>query len=192
MFHNHRPGRDKFFCECWPAGMPDRPAYRGRRTPATSSGADSGPSDRRGDCRGGATPALPLGTRVGVSWIGGIDGTCWYCQQGLENLCDSPTFTGYTVNGGYAEYVIARADFVFPLPGALDDLHAAPLLWPVSLVFAVSGWLGWSTESEWASSVSGPRRISPSLSCARGDAKYMSQPGAPLIAGWRNRWAQPG
>ena len=81
-----------------------------------------------GEIAEGATPELPLGTRVGVSWIGGIDGTCWYCQQGLENLCDSPTFTGYTVNGGYAEYVIARADFVFPLPGALDDLHAAPLL----------------------------------------------------------------
>ena len=76
----------------------------------------------------GATPELPSGTRVGVSWIGGIDGTCWYCQHGLENLCDSATFTGYTVNGGYAEYAIARADFVFPLPGALDDLHAAPLL----------------------------------------------------------------
>jgi propanol-preferring alcohol dehydrogenase len=76
----------------------------------------------------GATPELPLGTRVGVSWIGGIDGTCWYCQHSLENLCDSPTFTGYTVNGGYAEYATARADFVFPLPAALDDLHAAPLL----------------------------------------------------------------
>jgi propanol-preferring alcohol dehydrogenase len=76
----------------------------------------------------GATSELPLGTRVGVSWIGGIDGTCWYCQHSLENLCDSPTFTGYTVNGGYAEYAIARADFVFPLPAALDDLHAAPLL----------------------------------------------------------------
>jgi propanol-preferring alcohol dehydrogenase len=76
----------------------------------------------------GATPQLPLGTRVGVSWIGGIDGTCWYCLHGLENLCDSPTFTGYTVNGGYAEYAVARADFVLPLPKALDDLHAAPLL----------------------------------------------------------------
>ncbi|HKU26192.1 MAG TPA: alcohol dehydrogenase catalytic domain-containing protein, partial [Candidatus Sulfotelmatobacter sp.] len=51
-----------------------------------------------------------------------------YCRRGLENLCDSPTFTGYTVNGGYAEYALARADFVFPLPGQLDDLHAAPLL----------------------------------------------------------------
>ena len=74
------------------------------------------------------TPELPLGMRVGVSWIGGIDGTCWYCRRGLENLCDSPTFTGYTVDGGYAEYTTARSDFVFPLPTDLDDLHAAPLL----------------------------------------------------------------
>jgi propanol-preferring alcohol dehydrogenase len=76
----------------------------------------------------GATSELPPGTRVGVSWIGGTDGECWYCQRGLENLCDSPTFTGYSVDGGYAEYALARADFVFPLPAALDDLHAAPLL----------------------------------------------------------------
>ena len=76
----------------------------------------------------GDTTELPIGTRVGVSWIGGIDGTCWYCRHGLENLCDSATFTGYTVNGGYAEYALARTDFVFPLPQALDDLHAAPLL----------------------------------------------------------------
>lgn len=81
-----------------------------------------------GEVVDGATPEVPVGTRVGVSWIGGIDGTCWYCRHGLENLCDSATFTGYTVNGGYAEYALARADFVFPLPQNLDDLHAAPLL----------------------------------------------------------------
>ncbi len=73
-------------------------------------------------------PALSVGTRVGVSWIGGVDGRCSYCERGLENLCDSPTFTGYTVPGGYAEYTLARSDFVFPLPEPLDDLHAAPLL----------------------------------------------------------------
>ena len=66
--------------------------------------------------------------RVGVSWLGGVDGTCWYCKKNLENLCDSPTFTGYTVDGGYAEYALARSDFIFPLPSALDDLQAAPLL----------------------------------------------------------------
>jgi alcohol dehydrogenase, propanol-preferring len=81
-----------------------------------------------GEIVDGATTEIPLGTRVGVSWVGGTDGTCPYCLRGSENLCDSPTFTGYTVAGGYAEYAFARADFVFPLPDSLDDLHAAPLL----------------------------------------------------------------
>ena len=76
----------------------------------------------------GATADLPIGTRVGVSWMGGVDGDCWYCHHGMENLCDKPTFTGYTVDGGYAEYVLARTDFVFPLPPGLDDVHVAPLL----------------------------------------------------------------
>jgi propanol-preferring alcohol dehydrogenase len=71
---------------------------------------------------------LPAGTRVGVSWLGGVDGSCPYCVRGMENLCDAPTFTGYSVDGGYAEYALARADFVYPLPDALNDLHAAPLL----------------------------------------------------------------
>jgi alcohol dehydrogenase, propanol-preferring len=81
-----------------------------------------------GDVIEGATDQLPIGTRVGVSWLGGVDGECPYCRRGLENLCDRPIFTGYTVNGGYAEYTLARSDFVFSLPSALDDLHAAPLL----------------------------------------------------------------
>jgi propanol-preferring alcohol dehydrogenase len=74
------------------------------------------------------TPALPIGTRVGVSWMGGVDGDCWYCRHEMENLCDKPIFTGYTVNGGYAEFVLVRADFTFPLPTDLDDAHVAPLL----------------------------------------------------------------
>jgi alcohol dehydrogenase, propanol-preferring len=81
-----------------------------------------------GEIVAGATPELPLGTRVGVSWIGGTDGACWYCRKNLENLCDSPTFTGYSVNGGYAEFAAARSDFVFPLSATLDDVHVAPLL----------------------------------------------------------------
>ena len=81
-----------------------------------------------GEVIDGARLDIPMGTRVGVSWLGGTDGTCAYCQRGFENLCDAPTFTGYTVAGGYAEYAFARSDFVFPLPDALDDLHAAPLL----------------------------------------------------------------
>ncbi|RSL16807.1 propanol-preferring alcohol dehydrogenase [Edaphobacter aggregans] len=76
----------------------------------------------------GGSPALPAGARVGVSWVGGTDGICPYCLRGEENLCDNPTFTGYTVDGGYAEYVLARTGFTFPLPHTLDDTHVAPLL----------------------------------------------------------------
>jgi alcohol dehydrogenase, propanol-preferring len=76
----------------------------------------------------GKSARLPVGARVGVSWIGGIDGTCDYCRRGLENLCDRLTFTGYSVNGGYAQFVAVHRDFVFPLPSSLDDIHAAPLL----------------------------------------------------------------
>jgi propanol-preferring alcohol dehydrogenase len=75
-----------------------------------------------------AAPDTESSKLVGVSWLGGTDGTCPYCLRHEENLCDSPTFTGYSVNGGYAEYARARADFVFPIPAALDPLHAAPLL----------------------------------------------------------------
>jgi propanol-preferring alcohol dehydrogenase len=81
-----------------------------------------------GEVAESAAAALPIGTRVGVSWMGGVDGDCWYCRHVMENLCDKPIFTGYTVNGGYAEYVLVRADFTFPLPSGLDDLHVAPLL----------------------------------------------------------------
>lgn len=66
--------------------------------------------------------------RYGVTWMAGIDGTCEYCRRGEENLCDSPAFTGYTVDGGYAEFAVARSDFAIPLPAGLDDLDIAPLL----------------------------------------------------------------
>ena len=71
---------------------------------------------------------FPPGARVGVSWMGGVDGDCWYCRHNMENLCDQPVFTGYSVNGGYAEYALVRADFAFPLPSGLDNIHVAPLL----------------------------------------------------------------
>jgi propanol-preferring alcohol dehydrogenase len=68
------------------------------------------------------------GARFGVTWMAGIDGTCGYCRRGEENLCDAPAFTGYTVDGGYAEFTVARSDFAIPLPPGLDDLETAPLL----------------------------------------------------------------
>jgi propanol-preferring alcohol dehydrogenase len=98
---------------------------------------------------GGNASELRAGTRVGVSWMGGTDGTCRYCQLGLENLCDSPTFTGYTVNGGYAEYAVVRADFTFPLPDQLDDLHAAPLLCAGIIGFGASAHLAIAVLRAW-------------------------------------------
>jgi propanol-preferring alcohol dehydrogenase len=71
---------------------------------------------------------LAVGTRVGLSWLGSVDGTCRFCRAGRENLCDNPLFTGYDIDGGYATAVVARADFAYPLSDRLDDLHAAPLL----------------------------------------------------------------
>ena len=76
----------------------------------------------------GATLRLPLGTRVGVSWMGGVDGDCWYCQNKMENLCDSPVFTGYSVDGGYAEFALVREDFAYVVPAELEDAQVAPLL----------------------------------------------------------------
>jgi propanol-preferring alcohol dehydrogenase len=76
----------------------------------------------------GATATLQPGTRVGVSWIGGVDGNCWFCRHGMENLCDRPVYTGYSVNGGYAQYATVRADFANPLPSGLEPIRAAPLL----------------------------------------------------------------
>jgi propanol-preferring alcohol dehydrogenase len=69
-----------------------------------------------------------VGHRVGVSWMGGADGTCRFCRSGRENLCDTPVFTGYSRNGGYAEYAVARMDFLIPLGNTLSPIVTAPLL----------------------------------------------------------------
>lgn len=77
---------------------------------------------------GTGVSGLRVGRRVGVSWLGGVDGTCPLCRKGRENLCDHPTFTGYSMNGGYAEYAAARADFLIPLPEEPPATGLAPLL----------------------------------------------------------------
>ena len=69
-----------------------------------------------------------IGARVGVAWLNRTDGVCEYCRSGAENLCDNPAFTGYTVDGGYAEHIVAPEDFVYPLPDAFPSEQAAPLL----------------------------------------------------------------
>src|SRR5579872_368729 len=81
-----------------------------------------------GEAVGDAVGDIDKGARFGVTWMAGIDGTCGYCRRGEENLCDAPAFTGYTVDGGYAEFTVARSDFAIPLPPGLDDLETAPLL----------------------------------------------------------------
>ena len=104
-----------------------------------------------GDVVDGATAELPLGSRAGVSWIGGVDGSCWFCRHDMENLCDQPTFTGYTVHGGYAEYAVVRADFAFPLPAEVDpcgengEFHSFAWAGPMSGTTAG----GVSTRSDW-------------------------------------------
>ena len=69
-----------------------------------------------------------IGDRVGVPWLGSTDGTCFYCRRGEENLCDSPRFTGYQIDGGYAGYTVADARYAFKLPDVYSDAEAAPLL----------------------------------------------------------------
>ena len=76
-----------------------------------------------------------LGQRVGVPWLGWTDGTCRFCLRGRENLCESARFTGYDLDGGYAELAAADARFCLPLPDAVPDLEAAPLL--------CAGLIGW-------------------------------------------------
>ncbi|MGB5266364.1 MAG: zinc-dependent alcohol dehydrogenase family protein [Polyangiales bacterium] len=69
-----------------------------------------------------------IGARVGVAWLHRTCGCCPFCTSQRENLCDSPEFTGWTVHGGFAEYLVAPASFTYPLPDGFSDLQAAPLL----------------------------------------------------------------
>ena len=71
---------------------------------------------------------LAVGQRLGVPWLGSSCGTCRFCREGAENLCDRPVFTGYTRDGGYADYTVADPRFCLPLPDGYADAEAAPLL----------------------------------------------------------------
>ena len=68
------------------------------------------------------------GDRVGIPWLHSTDGTCYYCRHGSENLCDNAQFTGYHVDGGYAEFAVVGEDFAYRIPNVFSDEHAAPLL----------------------------------------------------------------
>ncbi len=80
------------------------------------------------DALGPGVAGLAAGERVGVPWLGHTCGHCEYCLGGRENLCDAPSFHGYTRDGGYAEFVVADAAYCFRIPDRYDDEHAAPLL----------------------------------------------------------------
>lgn len=80
------------------------------------------------DKLGGSVERFKIGDRVGIPWLGWTDGTCRYCRSGRENLCDNARFTGYDINGGYAEYTVADQRYCFPIPEGYPDAQAAPLL----------------------------------------------------------------
>ena len=77
---------------------------------------------------GAGVRRFAIGQRVGVPWLGHTDGSCSYCQRDQENLCDHPQFTGYSLDGGYADYTVAYEQFCFALPDGFPDAEAAPLL----------------------------------------------------------------
>jgi alcohol dehydrogenase, propanol-preferring len=77
---------------------------------------------------GGEVERFRIGERVGIPWLGWTCGVCRYCRTERENLCDAPKFTGYQINGGYAEYTLADARYCFALPGGYSDAEAAPLM----------------------------------------------------------------
>ncbi len=77
---------------------------------------------------GEGVTAMKIGERVGVPWLGKTCGKCGYCQKGMENLCDDAGFTGYTLQGGYAEYAVANGQYCFKVPPQFDDAHSCPLL----------------------------------------------------------------
>ncbi len=80
------------------------------------------------DALGPGAGRFALGERVGVAWLGGTDGTCRFCRSGRENLCTSPTFTGWDVDGGYADACVVDSAYAYRIPSGLADEKAAPLL----------------------------------------------------------------
>jgi alcohol dehydrogenase, propanol-preferring len=82
----------------------------------------------RVDALGPGASRFASGQRIGIPWLGRTDGTCRYCRRGAENLCLAPTFTGWDVDGGYADCAVVDEAFAFALPDAIDDEQAAPLL----------------------------------------------------------------
>ena len=103
------------------------------------------------------------GRRLGVPWLGWTDGECRYCTSGRENLCDRARFTGYDIDGGYAEWTVADERFCFPIPDGFEDLQAAPLL--------CAGLIGYrSLRLAGCTASARPRTSSRRSPCTRADA----------------------
>ena len=118
---------------------------------ATKSSASSSKRELR-------SIASLLGDRVGVPWLGWTCGICEYCRSDRENLCDSARFTGYQIDGGYAELTVADQRYCFAIPSFFDDITAAPLLCAGLIGYRTCDWP--ATESGSAFTVSARRRIS--------------------------------
>lgn len=95
-----------------------------RKSPLIPGHQIVGTVERLGD----SAHRFKVGARVGIAWLHHTDQTCEYCRAGMENLCDHPDFTGYTQDGGYAEFAVAPEDFVYAMPEGFSDRDAAPLL----------------------------------------------------------------
>jgi propanol-preferring alcohol dehydrogenase len=99
-----------------------------RKSPVIPGHQVVGTVEKLGEKIGATAPSLAVGSRVGIAWLHHTDGTCQFCRSGAENLCDAPAFTGYTVDGGFAEYIVAPQDFLYTMPDQFPDEQAAPLL----------------------------------------------------------------
>ncbi len=95
-----------------------------RKSPVIPGHQVVGMVEKQGESAG----RFAIGDRVGIAWLYRTDGICEYCKANAENLCDNPMFTGYSVDGGYAEYIVAPQDFVYAIPEGFLDEQAAPLL----------------------------------------------------------------
>jgi propanol-preferring alcohol dehydrogenase len=99
-----------------------------RKSPIIPGHQVVGTVEKLGERLAAGARTFAVGARVGIAWLHHTDGTCQFCRSGAENLCDDPAFTGYTVDGGYAEYIVAPQDFVYAIPEQFPDEQAAPLL----------------------------------------------------------------
>ena len=117
-----------------------------------------------------------IGQRVGVAWLHRTCGRCRFCVTGRENLCEAPEFTGWTVDGGFAEYVVAPAGFTYPLPEGFSDLQAAPLLCAGIIGYRClrqTGITDWSGARLGLYGFGAAGHVAIQVACARGAEVYV-------------------